>query len=192
MTRSAPILRHVLLTATLLAPLGLAGCGVGDSLFQDIGLTRSAPDEFLVTTRAPLSMPPDLRLPPPSPGATRPQEVSPRQAAEQTLVPQTALSNTQPASRSPGEQALLGAAGPAADPAVRALVNRESAEKANQVSITNRLMFWKDRPQPGIVVDPSAEAKRLRENAALGRSPESGDTPIIQPNKGKTLLDSIF
>ena len=192
MTKSARTIRHALLPASMLALLGLAGCGTGDTLFQDIGLTRTAPDEFTVTTRAPLSMPPDMRLPVPTPGATRPQEVSPRQAAEQALVPQTALANGQPTARSSGEQALLGAAGPEADPSVRALVNQEAEAKAKQTSITDRLMFWKSKPAPGIVVDSSAEAKRLRENAALGRSAERGDTPIIQPNAHKSILDSIF
>jgi hypothetical protein len=44
-------------------------------------------------------------------------------------------------------------------------------------------MFWRNPPPPGVVVDASKESKRLRENAALGDSPETGDTPIIQPKK---------
>jgi hypothetical protein len=41
------------------------------------------------------------------------------------------------------------------------------------------------------VVDPTKEAQRLRENAALGHSVETGDTPIVQP-KRRTLLGDIF
>ncbi len=51
---------------------------------------------------------------------------------------------------------------------------------ANQ-SFANRLMFWRSAPAPGIAVDPQKEAQRLRENAALGQSPQTGQTPIIQP-----------
>ncbi|RYE94373.1 MAG: DUF3035 domain-containing protein [Oxalobacteraceae bacterium] len=55
--------------------LGLGACS-GDELTRTFGLTRDAPDEFQVTTRAPLSMPPDFSLRPPRPGASRPQELS--------------------------------------------------------------------------------------------------------------------
>lgn len=58
--------------APLLA-LGLSACS-GDDLSRSFGLTRDTPDEFTVTTRAPLSMPPDYALRPPRPGAARPQE----------------------------------------------------------------------------------------------------------------------
>ncbi|WP_376087212.1 DUF3035 domain-containing protein [Roseomonas sp. CCTCC AB2023176] len=61
----------------LLLPL-LAACGGDTSRF--LGLTRDAPDEFQVVTRAPLSLPPSLgNLPPPRPGAGRPQELSARE-----------------------------------------------------------------------------------------------------------------
>ena len=69
------------------------------------------PDEFTVTTRAPLSMPPDFSLRPPRPGASRPQELSERQQAEATLSPSAALGGT-PAGTSPGQQSLVAAAGP--------------------------------------------------------------------------------
>jgi hypothetical protein len=55
----------------------LAACG-GNDLGRTFGLVRDTPDEFTVTTRAPLAMPPSFTLPPPNPGATRPQEVSER------------------------------------------------------------------------------------------------------------------
>ena len=43
------------------------------------------------------------------------------------------------------------------------------------------VMFWRQPQPPGIVVDPQKEAQRLRENAALGQSQETGETPIVQP-----------
>ena len=52
-------------------------------------------------------------------------------------------------------------------------------------------MFWRPTPPPGIVVDPQKEAQRIRENAALGRSQDTGDTPIIQP-KQKGWLEGLF
>src|SRR5215213_5052235 len=75
--------------AVLLAA-AVAGCGSDTA--RTFGFTRDAPDEFQVTTRAPLSMPPALgELPVPRPGADRPQELSSRQAAEAALVPGVAL-----------------------------------------------------------------------------------------------------
>src|ERR1700742_1437297 len=78
----------------------LAGCD-SDKMGRTFGFIRDAPDEFTVTTRAPLAMPPTFALQPPRPGAIRPQEQSEREKAEQALVPQMALGAT-PEGPSPG------------------------------------------------------------------------------------------
>lgn len=177
---------HLLLLPGLLA---LASCS-GDELTRNFGLSRDAPDEFRVTTRAPLSMPPSLALPTPRPGASRPQELTQEQAAEAVLLPDTALGRGNGES-SPGQQALVAAAGPAAPANIRARVDSESQlDRANR-SFTDRLMFWQAPPAPGTIVDPARESQRLRQSAALGQSPEAGDTPIIQ-RKRRGLLDSLF
>ena len=168
--------------------LALAGCS-GDELSRNIGLTRDVPDEFTVTTRAPLSMPPDFSIRPPTPGATRPQERSASASAEAVLNPQAALAGN--AAQSAGEKALLGASGPAVGTSIRNDVNKEAAQQFSDRRLTDRLMFWKPTPEPGIVVDPTRESKRLRENAALGAPADAGDTAIIQ-RQGGTLLDRIF
>ncbi len=170
----------------------LAGCARED-LQRSFGLTRDAPDEFVVTTRAPLSLPPDFALRPPQPGAARPQEQATSHSAEATLVPQAALL-AQPAagaSDSPGQEALLAAAGPTPPPDIRQLVDQEAAKEASNRSLTDRLMFWKSPKPPGTVVDAKKEALRLRENAALGRAETTGDTPIVQ-TKPKTFFDTLF
>jgi hypothetical protein len=175
----------------LLAPLLLAACS-GDDLSRSFGLTRDAPDEFTVTTQAPLSMPPNFNLRPPQPGEARPQNISPRMQAEEALTPQIALSGAPSAQESAGQQALVQAAGPSAPSNIRSEVNREAAARASQnTSFVDTLMFWRSTPPPGIVVDPQKEAQRLRENAALGRNPDIGDTPIIQPTK-KGWLEGLF
>src|ERR1700753_207353 len=101
----------------------LGGCATGD-LTRTFGLTRDAPDEYTVTTRAPLSMPPDYNLRPPRPGAARPQEHSERQQAQEALVPQTALDSPQ-VSVSPGQAALLQEAGPAAPSDIRRSIDQD-------------------------------------------------------------------
>ena len=182
------ITRPVLTIAVLFACGALAGCG--DDLSRTIGLTRDAPDEFTVTTRAPLSMPPDFSLRPPRPGASRPQELSERQQAEATLSPAAALSGA-PAGTSPGQRALVASAGPSAPRDIRSQIDSDSQLDQPGQSFTDRLMFWRPGPQPGTPVDPRRESQRLRQNAALGSNPDVGDTPIIQ-RRQKGLLDSIF
>ena len=49
---------------------GLSGC---NSAGQALGITKVTHDEFRVVTKAPLTIPPDYSLRPPSPGEPRPQ-----------------------------------------------------------------------------------------------------------------------
>ncbi len=172
----------------LAAAVLVAGCST--DLTRTFGLTHDAPDEFTVTTRAPLSMPPDFSLRPPRPGAPRPQEQSERTQAEQALVPQQAL-GVAAAADSPGQDALVSEAGPPAPKNIRAEVDQDAQLDQPGHSFTDKLLFWRKPPEPGIVVDPTKEAQRLRQNSALGRSVDDGDTPIIQP-KQKGLLEGIF
>ncbi|HTB48352.1 MAG TPA: DUF3035 domain-containing protein [Acetobacteraceae bacterium] len=180
------------LAALLLAgtAFSLTACGNSDTLSRTFGLTRDAPDEFMVTTRAPLSMPPDFSLRPPRPGAPRPMEQSERTQAEEALAPQTALGTPQ-GGDSPGQDALVQQAGPAASNQIRQQVDADARMQQSNSSFVSKLLFWQTPPKPGVVVDPQKEAQRLRENAALGQSPDIGDTPIIQqPKKG--WLEGIF
>jgi hypothetical protein len=172
--------------ATLLA---LAGCG-GDELTRTFGLSRDAPNEFVVTTQAPLSMPPDMTLRPPEPGAPRPGVQSERRQAEAALVPQVELGGTAVAA-SPGQQALIAQAGPTAPADIRSRVDAEALRDRPDQGFIDRLMFWKSSPPAGIVVDPKREQMRLQQNAALGQSPEVGQTPIIQ-RRETSLLGNIF
>ena len=51
-------------------------------------------------------------------------------------------------------------------------------------------MFWRDTPPPGIAVDAERETRRLRENTALGRDENDGDTPIVQP-RNRSLWERL-
>lgn len=185
------MLRSLGCTALLCLPL-LAGCG--ESPMRTFGLVRDAPDEFQVTTRAPLSMPPDYSLRAPAPGMRRPQEPTSREAAEAVLNPRSVLQ--EPASEAmpvtAGESALLAAAGPAAPAGIRQRVaGEQTALNAVDQSFADRLIFWRPAPEPGMVVDPAREAQRIRENAALGQEATTGDTPIIQRRR-PGLLEGLF
>jgi hypothetical protein len=171
------------------ATLLLAACS-GD-VERTFGLTRDAPDEFTVTTRAPLSMPPDYTLNPPRPGASRPQELSAQQAAEAALAPGAVLGATA-GPDSAGQQALVNQAGPAAPPDIRDKINQEASLDAPRQGLTDSLLFWRATPEPGTPLDPAKESQRLRENAALGQPPTVGQTPIIQDKKPSSGFLGIF
>jgi hypothetical protein len=184
----------VLLAPLLLPPLLLGGCS--DDQSRAFGFTRQGPDEFTVTTRAPLSMPPEIALPTPRPGAPRPQEQSQTAQAEATLAPDTAMGGAAAGGATPGQSALVAAAGAGASPGAQAdtrrRVDAEAPVAPAERSFVDRLMFWQSPdPAPGAVVDPQKEAERLRANAALGRSPEAGTTPIAQP-ESRGFFDRLF
>ena len=184
-------------TPSLLPALALAALlpACGDNTARTLGLVRDAPDEFQVTTRAPLSMPPDMTtLPTPRPGAPRPQERSARNQAEALLVPGLSLEDPRRAAGarpSVGEAALVQRAGQDAPDDIRRRVDEESLRlDAPSRALTDRLIFWRDPPPPGTAVDPTREAQRLRENAALGRDADEGVTPVVEPRQ-RTLLERL-
>jgi hypothetical protein len=199
--RRTPILLAALVVGL---PLATGGCS---GLKETLGLTKQSPDEFKVVSRAPLSMPPDYNLRPPTPGAPRPQEGSPRdQAAAAVFQYSNTTSAAMPADAIPpvgegesetaessGESALLQSAGAAGvDPNIRQLVDSETAEdEANSRTLADTLTFWREPEPYGEVIDPAAEQKRLQENSALGKPVTEGETPTIVRRK-KGILEGIF
>lgn len=174
--------------------VALTGCS---SLGSMLGADKTPPDEFRVVSRAPLSLPPDYGLTAPQPGAQRPQETDIRQTARQIVVDRDSGAVRQESpilqGRDPGEAALLRLAGAAnADPNIRATVNRESSVLAEaETGFVDSLMFWQSAQAPGTIVDADKEARRLRENAALGKAPTEGETPIIR-RRGDGLKSGIL
>src|ERR1700722_11237480 len=138
----------LLLGASLLL---LGGCS-GDTLSRTFGLTRDAPDEYTVTTRAPLSMPPDYNLRPPRPGAQRPQEQSEREQAAAALVPQLALGAPE-GGASPGQAALLQETGPAAPTDIRAKVDQEANQASGDQGFIDKLLYWRRTNTQHVQVD---------------------------------------
>jgi len=183
-------------------PLATGGCS---NVKETLGLTKQSPDEFKVVSRAPLSMPPDYNLRPPTPGAPRPQEGTPRDQAAAAVFQYTTTGGL-PAdaippigegeaetAQSSGESALLQSAGAAGvDPNIRSLVDSETAEdEADSRTLADTLVFWREPEPYGDVVDPTAEQKRLQENAALGKPVTEGQTPTIVRKK-RGMLEGIF
>jgi uncharacterized lipoprotein len=195
MIRMTTSLRRSLTLAVLpaLAVLALSGCA---EVKRSLGYEKSAPDEFQVVERAPLAMPPDFALRPPSPGAVRPQEGNTREQARQALVGnarQVTPVSTQ--GRSSGDVALLKKAGAEnIQPNIRVLVNKETQAIADtESSFTDKLVFWQKAPTPGSgeQLDAAKEAQRLRQNQALGSPVTQGETPRIQ-RKRRGVLEGVF
>ena len=195
--------KFVLAVLAVALPALAGGCS---SVKEQLGLTKQSPDEFKVVSRAPLSMPPDYNLRPPTPGAPRPQEGTTRDQAANAVFQYSGNGSTlQPdqippfgegeseTAQSSGESALLQSAGASGvDPNIRQVVDSETtADEADSRTLADTLVFWRDPEPYGDVVDPAAEQKRLQENAALGKPTTEGDTPVIVRKK-RGMLEGIF
>jgi hypothetical protein len=175
-----------------LVAASLSGC---TDVRRAIGWDRTTPDEFQVVPHTPLVQPPDYDLRPPDPGAPRVQDNTSREQVRHILVsnPSGQANAVNDPAMSSGEKALLGKAGFSdAPPDIREKVDEEAtALVKTDKSFTDELMFWRKTPPPGRVVDPTKEAKRLQQDASLGKAPNVGDTPqIVRRQKG--WLEDIF
>ncbi len=165
-----------------------------------LGQTKEAPDEFTVYQRAPLSLPPNYGLRPPSPGAQRPQSVNPRDRAKKALgVPvrtadrSTAGHQQRLGKLSEGERAMLNLTGATqADPGIRNLVDKDSDRLFEEdKSFTDKLVFWQKKEKFGIAVDPVKEQQRIQEAQALGKPLNSKSIPVISRKK-KALFEGVL
>ncbi len=171
---------------SLFAPvilLALVGC---NSVRDDLGLGRSSPDEFAVVDRAPLSMPPDFTLRPPKPGEARPQEVDMTGHASDIVLGSNADTAVSPkAAGSGSEQSLLETAGAGkADPGIRTIVDHEASQKVvGTEHLVDDLLWWKKKGPDSALVDPAAEAARIKDAQAKGEPLNKGATPVIERQK---------
>ena len=114
--------------AVLMCGVALAGCS---GLRNLAGLQKKSPDEFAVTTKAPLVIPPDFNLRPPMPGAPPANSVAPTATAEQALFNTSdaqTVANGMRGNYSMAEKLLMANAGVQnSDPAIRARINATSA-----------------------------------------------------------------
>ncbi len=163
------------------------------------GKTKEAPDEFAVYRRAPLSLPPDSDLRPPTPGVSRPQVENPRDRARAALglsakkTDKVDLSKSEDITRlSNGERALLALTGAnKANPQIRKLVEEKTSELyENNETFTDKMVFWRSKDK-GVALDPEKELKRIREAQSLGKPLNSDDIPSVTRKK-KGLLEGIF
>lgn len=110
----------------------LSGCG-------SLANRASAPNEFRVVTKAPLVVPPDYNLRPPTPGQAQPFEVDPARAGTAS-----AFGTSVGADASAAERALVAAAGAnSVSPVIRQQVDFEEARVIRKSSdVTDRVISW--------------------------------------------------
>jgi hypothetical protein len=183
----------------------------GQEIRETVGLTRTAPDEFVVVSRPPLSVPPDFDLKPPRPGEARKEESTELQARQLILKEDpnatTTLEELQPASKkvetavdpvitsdakSSAESTLLGKLGAdKADPDIRSKLGEDSTKEkdvSNEKSLYEKIVKSDGEDQP--VVDAKKEAERIRENKEKGEPINKGKVP--EADQKKSVIDKIF
>ena len=185
--RFRPVRAGVLVGLVATLGLTIAACG---NVMDAMGLTKKPPDEFVVVTRAPLSLPPDFTLRPPRPGAPRPQEASVQDRAKAALYGDSVRSVR--GTRSKGEQALLKRAGATGTRSgIRGTVEREQAQRTDEsVSLFEKMIFWNTSESPSEIIDPAKEAERIRQASAIGELPGEGETATIKRSK-TTIFDIL-
>ena len=187
----------------------LTSCGQSNSARDLLGIDRSAPDEFRVVSRPPLSVPKEFFLRPPSDseaediggnvdqqarslvtGAPIGTEGMSLEQAEQgtaeTAVPVVLSGELE----SPGESAFLQKVGSdKADKEIRSKLSGENvALTAEEPSILERL---RGETKEDPVVDAKGEAERIRTNKDEEKPLNEGETKSIDPKK-KSVIDRLF
>ena len=168
----------------------LSGCESARKAFSS---DKTAPDEFAVYSRPPLSLPPEYKLRPPTPGVIQPGK-SPTRIAELAIL-ENSVKTARPKTQikgSAGLQILLRNTGAlTASSDIRALIQQETSIISQQdQAFVDKLIFWVDEePYQGVVVDAEKEQKRIQEAQALGKPVSEGISPEIKRKRRKGLLD---
>jgi len=158
----------------LFCAAALAGCS---TLRESAGLTKTSPDEFAVTTKAPLVIPPGFNLMPPTPGAAPLNTPDSGTAAQSALFggdAATVAANI-PGNYSAAERMLLANAGVnRADPTIR---QRLQADRNNMQSadpdFTARLLGAPAQANTSAPINADAEVERRRGAAAAAAPKKS-------------------
>jgi hypothetical protein len=152
----------------------LSGC---DSVRRAAGLQKKSPDEFAVTTKAPLVIPPDFNLRPPTPGAppsnTRDPSTNAEIALFSNLDVQTVASGL-PGTYTMGERMLLAnAKAQNSDPVIRARLNADQRAVQNaDRSFTDRLLNTSATRPTGQPVNADAEVAKGSKSATAAKKKE--------------------
>lgn len=196
----------------LLSFAALAACTSSD-VQETFGMNRSAPDEFVVYSRPPLSVPPEFDLVPPRPGEESPNVVTTEDQARALLLGtkrkpatldeaaakvntnvETAVQPVLTSDAPTGAQSsfLSKAGADKADANIRDALAKDVIEEPKKKKKAQSLyesIVDGDKDEP--VVDAKGEAERIRANRDAGKPVTEGDTPT-KDEKPKSVIDKIF
>ena len=145
--------------------------------------SAGGPDEFRVVRKAPLTVPPEYNLRPPTLGQARPQELSPEAQARVAVFGVDLGANA-----SEGEKAFVRAAGgDAVERTVRAQVDFDNSQAVRKNrSFADTILNW-GGPAGEPVIDPVAEAARLKTESEAVKDITGGGAVLIQPKQTSKL-----
>jgi len=156
-----------MISVSVIAGLAFAVSGCATAT-KSLGLTKRAPNEFNILTKAPLIVPPEYNLRPPKVGESSAENNYSQEAARKAL-----LGDVDPAEPSRGEIFLLTKAGVGqADQEIRVKIDGQNSVERKSSGLTDRILFWnngKVLDATGAPLDPESEARRLKAiNSATG------------------------
>ena len=188
--RGGPVRAGVMIGCVVALGLTLAAC---EGLKDTLGWNKQSPDEFVVVTRAPLTLPPDFTLRPPAPGAHRPQRKTVQEQAKATLYSAKPQPPVVVAAPSKGEQALVKRANAAkVRPGVRLILEEEKALEAQaNETLVDTLVFWQANQAPAAAPGAPQAAQPAGQPPAEGESLATVETTVIE-RRENTIFDIIF
>lgn len=197
MVRTVMTRFRLTLLPLLVAPL-LSACE-NSTVRDTLGMTRSAPDEFRVVSRPPLSVPPEFSLRPPGTGESGAAAETPARMQAQEMILGTPGDTLRPGNaetavmsvssgelESTADANFLQRAGytPNATATRQQLQQEELVKSEEEKSMLQKLREPSDK-EP--TVNPELEAERLRSNRDAGKPVTEGETPMHEPKDNGTL-----
>ena len=163
----------------------LVGC---TSTSRALGITKDAPNEFNILTKAPLVVPPEYNLRPPRIGESSAENNYSQKVARDALI-----GDIDDAEPSRGEIVLMSKANVArANQEIRVEIDGQNSVERKSAGFANRIMFWQDGQlvdENGVLIplDAEQEAQRLRSvNSATG-----GGEVVITKRPGGPKLPGL-
>ena len=150
---------HVIFASLAVASLVMSGC---TTAAKGLGLTKDAPNEFNILTKAPLIIPPEYNLKPPRLGESSAENNYSQKAAREALI-----GNVDDAEPTRGEIALMAKAGVGrADQEVRLEIDGQNSVERKTQGFASRVLFWKNgeiinEKGEAVPLDAENEARRL-------------------------------
>lgn len=159
---------RTIIGVTTLGALALGGC---TQTTKALGITKNAPNEFNILTKAPLVVPPEYNLRPPQIGTSSAENNYTQKAARDALI-----GDIDSAEPTRGEIVLMSKAGVgSANQGIRLDIDGQNSVERKTEGFTDRVLFWRDGQvvnPDGSPLDNEVEAKRLQSiNSATGGAP---------------------